>query len=237
MVSRFAYHSHRINKHPFSRTYYKTKRQIAEVGDSLYVISGNGTDFFLEGRYRIAEVGSPDEKGLSTLLLKDEMRGRNALPIGQELWFNQQECRNLFASGQSLNPVRPEYIKWFDQMLDPTVVSVTFDDAMDDLAPEQSSGSFVSAFRFKRSPVVRAHVLSRANGRCEFCGQPGFLRADGTHYLESHHIIKLASDGEDRLTNVIALCANHHREAHYSNQTTALEEKMIEIVSAKQQSR
>jgi hypothetical protein len=58
-------------------------------------------------------------------------------------------------------------------------------------------------------------VKLRANGKCEFCGEPGFISTKGTPYLECHHIIALANDGADRMTNVIALCPKDHREAHF----------------------
>ena len=69
--------------------------------------------------------------------------------------------------------------------------------------------------------------MKRAEGMCELCGKVGFLKADGTRYLESHHVIALAEDGEDRLTNVIALCPNDHREAHFGERSTEIERQMI----------
>lgn len=66
-----------------------------------------------------------------------------------------------------------------------------------------------------RSQAVRAAVLARAAGRCEYCGAEGFLRADGYIYLETHHVIPLHEDGADSTSNVAALCPNHHREAHH----------------------
>lgn len=49
--------------------------------------------------------------------------------------------------------------------------------------------------------------------------------------LETHHIIALAKDGADRITNVIGLCADHHREAHFGALREELEKKMITKVS------
>lgn len=51
---------------------------------------------------------------------------------------------------------------------------------------------------------------------------------NGQNYLEAHHIIALADDGEDTLRNVIALCPTHHREAHYGVQAEELEAMFIE---------
>ncbi|MEQ8693872.1 MAG: HNH endonuclease signature motif containing protein [Gammaproteobacteria bacterium] len=66
-----------------------------------------------------------------------------------------------------------------------------------------------------RSREVRMTVLQRADGKCEYCEEPGFPLPDGRVYLETHHIIPLSQSGPDVVANVAALCANHHREAHH----------------------
>jgi 5-methylcytosine-specific restriction enzyme A len=84
------------------------------------------------------------------------------------------------------------------------------------------SGTFIV-----RDDKVRQRVIRRANGKCEFCGELGFLKADGTRYVEAHHIISLADQGPDTLENVIALCPNHHREAHFGENLVALEAEFL----------
>jgi hypothetical protein len=70
---------------------------------------------------------------------------------------------------------------------------------------------------FLRNPDVAAEVISRANGRCEDCGQdaPFFRASNGTPYLEAHHRVRLADGGEDTVANATAICPNCHRRAHY----------------------
>ncbi|MEA3539246.1 MAG: HNH endonuclease signature motif containing protein [Pseudomonadota bacterium] len=85
---------------------------------------------------------------------------------------------------------------------------------------------------FVRDPKVREAALRRAGGRCEHCGEPGFRRADGAVYLETHHIVPLHEEGPDRVDNVIALCPNDHREAHYGEAATALRLRFIAILAA-----
>lgn len=77
--------------------------------------------------------------------------------------------------------------------------------------------SFAKVKVFKRSSAVVAEVLLRANGKCETCRQPApFVRAtDGRPYLEVHHVVKLADDGEDTVANAIAVCPNCHRYHHF----------------------
>ena len=40
-------------------------------------------------------------------------------------------------------------------------------------------------------------------------------KKDNTPYLEVHHKIRLSDGGEDTIDNVVALCPNCHRKAHY----------------------
>lgn len=88
------------------------------------------------------------------------------------------------------------------------------------LNPERVLGN---AQGYRRDDSVRRYVIKRAKGVCEYCGEQGFLTAEGTPYLEAHHIIRLASQGPDTVENVIALCPSHHREAHYGKNAEMLE--------------
>ncbi len=108
--------------------------------------------------------------------------------------------------------------------------------ALDDLAapppgvsnPEQGLSQ---KQEYRRDDSVRQYVIARAKGRCEYCGKQEFLTADGTPYLEAHHILRLASQGPDTVDNVIALCASHHREAHYGENAESLEAEFVRLVS------
>lgn len=112
----------------------------------------------------------------------------------------------------------------------PTPTQHQFDDALDDLGSDMAASVVVSGTRYKRDERVRSAVVARSKGRCEYCNEAGFLRADGTAYVETHHIIALADEGTDRVSNVIALCAGHHREAHFGAQRIELEHKFMSIV-------
>jgi 5-methylcytosine-specific restriction enzyme A len=84
------------------------------------------------------------------------------------------------------------------------------------------AGSYV------RDARVRTQVLKRAKGVCEECNQLGFLKSDGRPYLETHHVISLSEQGADKPHNVIALCANDHRRAHYAENWAELQDKFLE---------
>lgn len=90
----------------------------------------------------------------------------------------------------------------------------------------------VSGMAFVRDARVRAWVRERANGRCEYCGCAGFRMPGGRIYLETHHTISLAAGGHDKVGNVIALCPNHHREAHYGEDPTAFRDALLIKVAA-----
>lgn len=107
-----------------------------------------------------------------------------------------------------------------------------FPDSIDDLDDEppgnESPNRVPTTYSgFPRDPKIRDAVRERAGGRCEYCGQLGFALSAITNYVEAHHIIHLAAKGPDTLDNVIALCSNHHREAHYGVKAAELESQFI----------
>ena len=85
---------------------------------------------------------------------------------------------------------------------------------------------------YVRDRAVRDVVLLRARGRCEHCRAPGFRMSDGAIYLETHHIVPLSERGADSLRNIIALCPNHHREAHHGETREALREEFQRVLIA-----
>jgi predicted restriction endonuclease len=99
--------------------------------------------------------------------------------------------------------------------------------AIDDLGADTPDYSLSEKWSYARDKKVRDAVLRRAKGKCEFCGKLGFRTQRGKRYLETHHVIFLANEGADKLTNVIALCPNDHREAHFGKRCAAIEAEMI----------
>lgn len=86
----------------------------------------------------------------------------------------------------------------------------------------------------RRSKAIHLYVLRRANGRCEGCKKAGpFRTVSGSVYLEPHHIKRLADNGPDHPSRVIALCPNCHRRAHYGEDAKSfnslLTRKLVEI--------
>lgn len=59
-------------------------------------------------------------------------------------------------------------------------------------------------------------MLNESGGICDCCNSNApFTKEDGAHYLEVHHLIRLADGGSDTTSNAIAACPNCHRELHY----------------------
>ncbi|PZR13188.1 MAG: hypothetical protein DI536_12925 [Archangium gephyra] len=69
----------------------------------------------------------------------------------------------------------------------------------------------------ERCPLVKAHVLTRSEGRCEACAKDApFHSDDGQPYLEVHHLVPLAEEGPDVVSNAVAVCPNCHRFLHHA---------------------
>jgi 5-methylcytosine-specific restriction protein A len=81
-----------------------------------------------------------------------------------------------------------------------------------------------------RDTKVRTIVLERSEGHCELCDAPGFRTRDGSLYAETHHVIPLGEDGPDRVWNVVALCPNHHREAHSGAEAPAIRTQLLAML-------
>lgn len=101
-------------------------------------------------------------------------------------------------------------------------------------SPERNTGTGSS---FARDAAVRALVLERAAGRCELCDAPGFQTKDGRLYVETHHVIPLRESGSDRVWNVVALCPNHHREAHSGARSAQLRAELLQMLDEMHPSR
>lgn len=84
---------------------------------------------------------------------------------------------------------------------------------------------------YERSIIVRDYVLARANGCCEHCSKAApFLKANGTPFLEAHHIRRMTDGGPDDPRYMIGVCPNCHRAAHYSKDALVINRQMQAIV-------
>ena len=88
-----------------------------------------------------------------------------------------------------------------------------------------------SGSAFIRNGFVRANVLIRARGKCDWCGETGFPAAGGKIFLETHHVIPLSEKGLDTESNVAALCPNHHREIHYGEKRNEMRKSLLKTLA------
>jgi len=84
-----------------------------------------------------------------------------------------------------------------------------------------------------RSPTVTAIAKLRADFRCEIegCGYEPFIGSQSLLYIEIHHIVRLADDGEDSLENTACLCPAHHREIHFGENKDKLKMELKKLRS------
>ena len=97
--------------------------------------------------------------------------------------------------------------------------------------PELPEKRDTSGTVYLRSEAVRVIVLNRAAGICEYCGELGFTTSNGATYLETHHVIPLSERGPDIEWNVVAICPNDHRKAHFSKDKNLIRESLISRLS------
>lgn len=109
-------------------------------------------------------------------------------------------------------------------------LSTLTDDDLLARANEKRDGPFKSVMEvtvYQRNPAVREQALRRAKGKCGGCkADAPFKKSSGRAFLEVHHIIPLSENGPDEIENVIALCPNCHRKAHFSADTESFKEAL-----------
>jgi 5-methylcytosine-specific restriction protein A len=85
-------------------------------------------------------------------------------------------------------------------------------------SPKKAGNRPVTSNQYDRNPWVTEYAKRRAKGKCQLCEQEApFKSKKGEPFLETHHIIWLAEDGEDTINNTVALCPNCHRKMHSLN--------------------
>ena len=81
----------------------------------------------------------------------------------------------------------------------------------------------------RRNPILVRAAKVRAAGICQLCGNMlDYLGQDGLPYLEAHHIVPLAEEGPDDLSNMVALCPNCHTRMHVLKDLNDIERLKVE---------
>lgn len=87
----------------------------------------------------------------------------------------------------------------------------------------------------ERGPIGKE--VKRANDyKCQLCQalgfEPlGFKKSNGEHYVEAHHVIAVSKReaGSLSASNIMTLCANHHRQVHYGDVNITILESTFEV--------
>lgn len=103
--------------------------------------------------------------------------------------------------------------------------------AMDYTVEEEGQQKWIYTTRYERKPKLRKKAIQIHGVKCMACGFD-FEKTygeRGKEYIEVHHVVPLASRGEDIFVNpytdLITLCANCHRMIHRrKNEILTLEE-------------
>jgi hypothetical protein len=92
-----------------------------------------------------------------------------------------------------------------------------------------------TGLQIERGPIGAA--VKKLNGyRCQICAEFGleahaFKKKDGTPYVEAHHVMPVSERqvGSLAASNVMTLCANHHRQMHYGDVSVEILATTFEI--------
>lgn len=70
-----------------------------------------------------------------------------------------------------------------------------------------------------RPGAITDHLKALCNYKCQLCHEAGFLQANGTQYVEAHHIIELHNliPGSYCSDNIVVVCPTCHRKLHYAD--------------------
>lgn len=72
--------------------------------------------------------------------------------------------------------------------------------------------------RIKRNQQIVANIKKKYNNTCQMHGcNLTFKKKQGDLYSEAHHLEPLSDDGSQAESNVVILCAHHHRMFHYGD--------------------
>jgi 5-methylcytosine-specific restriction enzyme A len=93
-------------------------------------------------------------------------------------------------------------------------------------SPTSASTKEKREIAYYRSEALKRYVIARSGGKCEGCGSNAPFQTKTGPFLECHHLHRLADGGPDHPENVVALCPNCHRRAHYATDAVSFNNKL-----------
>ena len=99
-------------------------------------------------------------------------------------------------------------------------------------APKVVNSQKKREIAYYRSQALKLYVLARSGGICEGCASEAPFKTKKGPFLECHHLHRLADGGPDHPENVVAVCPNCHRRAHYSLDSKEFNAELKQIALA-----
>ncbi|MEE1950170.1 HNH endonuclease [Pseudomonas alcaligenes] len=93
-------------------------------------------------------------------------------------------------------------------------------------APLTASAKEKREAAYYRSEALKIYVIVRSKGLCEGCSSEAPFQTKKGPFLECHHLHRVADGGPDHPQNVVALCPNCHRRAHYAKDSVEFNNKL-----------
>jgi hypothetical protein len=163
------------------------------------------------------------------LLATQELPGTASIPWKQELRENEGAIRNWAFSLKMEDQVEP-----VQRTFAPLAREL---EALAELERQAINETPIATLKIskaiERGPI--GALVKKLNGyKCQICAAKGvndlsFLKKNGTPYVEAHHVVPVSAGqiGSLATTNLMTLCANHHRQMHYGNVTVEIAEAIF----------
>lgn len=167
-------------------------------------------------------------------------------------YLNSDNVYNLLVLAQSKNPnnkklrkfimrfpLMVEFVKEKIDLLDfINLVGETSANNIDDIKRlEQKMIGTTPELKYRVSSFIERgsianRVKSLSNFKCLICESLGlnphsFVKKNGEFFVETHHVHQVATlaEGVLRISNLITVCPNHHRQLHYGNSSLIEDEE------------
>lgn len=200
---------------------------LCEVESEAFDGTGAGDDFWAPGQARAP--GWPTIKlrylrnFLNNPLTIERLRAEQ--PHISELLLNGFQAASCPISAADFREVLSLLGEELDDLPSPTTPADITPDTLAELEKKYLHASPEVKERLsktvERGPIGR--LVKKATGfKCQLCdglglNPIGFLKKNGEPYVEAHHVMPVSKKeiGSLSASNVMTLCANHHREIHY----------------------
>ena len=162
-----------------------------------------------------------------------ELPGTASIPWKQELSEREGAVREWAFSLHAFEIVQQAPIKPIDNLLADEVSKVA--ELEREALRQTPKAKQKTSSEIERGPL--GSMVKKATGyRCQLCeelGLPphGFKKPNGVPYVEAHHVMPVSKlkIGSLSASNILTLCANHHKQMHYGRVSVEIGEKAFEI--------